>query len=79
MRCDTDIRAAHSSVWDALQFAWHATFHSQLSAVGMEKWPTTGPHAFNDLECRWLTETLLCLKKPATPILGYVYYIDYFN
>ena len=24
---DPDIRAAHSSVWDALQYSWHATFH----------------------------------------------------
>jgi hypothetical protein len=62
---DTDIRAAHSSVWDALQFAWQASFHSALSAVGLEKWPTTGPHAFNEQQCSWLTETLRCLKKPA--------------
>ena len=62
---DTDIRAAHSSVWDALRFAWQASFHSALSAVGLEKWPTTGPHAFNEQQCAWLTETLRCLKKPA--------------
>ena len=31
----------------------------------MERWPTTGPHAFNEQQGTWLTETLRCLKKPA--------------
>ena len=48
---DTEIRAAHSKVWDTLQYSWHATFHTDLSAAGLEKWPTTGPHAFNEQEC----------------------------
>ena len=62
---DTEIRAAHSKVWDALQYSWHATFHTELSAVGLERWSITGPHAFNEHECTWLTETLRCMKKPA--------------
>ena len=62
---DKEIRAAHSRVWDGLQLAWHTTFYSDLSPVGMEKWPTVGPHAFNEPECSWLAETLRYLKKPA--------------
>jgi hypothetical protein len=62
---DKEILAAHSRVWNGLQLAWHTTFHSDLSPVGMKKWPTAGPHAFNEPEYSWLAETLRYLKKPA--------------
>ena len=58
----SSLRTAHSRVWDDLQFAWHATFHTKLSDTVLETWPTTGPHAFSASQAEWLTETLRYLK-----------------
>ncbi len=52
----------HSKVWDDLQYAWRATFHTELSDIVLDTWPTTGPHAFSALQSDLLTETLLYLK-----------------
>ncbi len=57
------LRTAHSRVWDDLQYAWRATFHSELSDTVLEKWPTTGPHAFSADQAHWLTETLRHIKN----------------
>jgi hypothetical protein len=58
-----DLREKHKRVWDELNYAWLATFSCDLHPVGMEKWPRTGPFAFNDIQCTWLTETLRFLKS----------------
>ncbi len=62
---DPQLRAANARVWDELQFAWHATFHSDLAETrtALEKWPVAGSHAFDEIECNWLKETLRCLKS----------------
>ena len=44
---------------------WSATFHRDLDASGLEKWPETGPHAFTKEESVWLSETLRFFKKSA--------------
>ena len=56
------LRTAHSRVWDDLQYAWRATFHTELSDTVLGTWPTTGPHAFSASQAEWLTETLRHLK-----------------
>ena len=42
-----DLRDKHKRVWDELNYAWLATFSCDLNAVGLEKWPETGPFAFD--------------------------------
>ena len=56
------LRTAHSRVWDELQYAWHASFHTKLSDTVLETWPTTGPHAFSAVQAEWMTETLRYLR-----------------
>jgi hypothetical protein len=51
------LRIAHPRVWDDLQYAWRATFRTELSDTVLEKWTTTGPHAFSADQSQWLTET----------------------
>jgi hypothetical protein len=58
-----DIRDKHKRVWDELNYAWLATFSCDLHAVGLEKWPETGPSAFNKIQSKWLTDTLHFLKQ----------------
>ena len=57
-----ELREKHKRVWDELNYAWLATFSCELHPVGMEKWPRTGPFAFDETQCHWLTETLRFLK-----------------
>ncbi len=57
------LSTAHSRVWDDLQYAWHAAFHTELSGTVLEKWHTKGPHAFSADAAHWLTETLRHLKN----------------
>ena len=60
-----DLREKHKRVWDELNFAWLATFSCDLHAVGLEKWPVTGPFAFDESQSKWLTDTLRFLKMSA--------------
>ena len=60
-----DLREKHKRVWDELNYAWLATFSCDLHAVGLEKWPRTGPFRFDEAQCKWLTETLRFLKQSA--------------
>ena len=57
------LRTAHPRVWADLNTAWSNTFISDLSETALEKWPTTGPHAFSAEECEWLSATLQYLKS----------------
>jgi hypothetical protein len=58
-----DLRDKHKRVWDQLNYAWLATFSCDLHAVGLEKWPETGPFAFNEAQSKWLTDTLRFLQQ----------------
>ena len=60
---DPDLRAKHSCAWDGLTAAWRATFHHDLTARDLEKWPEDGPHGFNKSESAWLAGTLRFLKR----------------
>ena len=60
---DTALRAKHSHAWDSLTAAWKATFHHDLTASSLEKWPEDGPHGFSKAESSWLTATLRFLKQ----------------
>jgi hypothetical protein len=60
---DPDLRAKHASAWDGLTAAWKATFHHDLTARDVEKWPEDGPHGFNKNESAWLAGTLRFLKR----------------
>jgi hypothetical protein len=42
-----DLRDKHKRVWDELNHVWLATFLCDLHAVGLEKWPETGPFALD--------------------------------
>ncbi len=48
-----DLRNKHKRVWDELNYAWLATFSCDLHAVGLEKWPETGPFAFDKTQSKW--------------------------
>jgi hypothetical protein len=58
-----DLRDKHKRVWDELNYAWLATFSCVLNAVALEKWPETGPFAFDKVQSKWLTDTLHFLKQ----------------
>ncbi len=60
-----DLRDKHKRVWDELNYAWLATFSCDLHAVGLEKWPETGPFAFYQTQSKWLTDTLYFPKQSA--------------
>ena len=63
---DTALRAKHSHAWDSLTAAWKATFHHDLTASSLEKWPEDGPHGFSKastLRCRYGTPPV---KRPLT-------------
>ncbi len=60
-----DLREKHKRLWDELNYAWLATFSCDLHAVGWEKWPRTGLFRFDEVQCKWLTETLCFLKQSA--------------
>ena len=60
---DGDLRALHARAWDGLNAAWKATFHSELTAAALEKWPVDGPHGFNETQSTWLASTLRYLKQ----------------
>ena len=62
-----DLREKHKRVWDELIYAWLATFSCDLHAVGLEKWPVTGPFAFDEAQSKWLTDTLRFLMLSAGP------------
>ncbi len=59
---DTAVREKNAQAWERLTAAWKATFHSELTAGAMEKWPTDGPHGFSEAQSTWLTSTLRYLK-----------------
>jgi hypothetical protein len=46
-QANLSLRDKHKRVWDELNYAWLATFLCDLHAVGLEKWPETGPFAFD--------------------------------
>ena len=56
-----DLRDKHKRVWDELNYAWLAI--CDLHAVALEKWPETGPFAFDKVQSKWLTDTLHFLKQ----------------
>jgi hypothetical protein len=58
-----DLRDKHQRVWDELNYAWLATFSCDLHAVGLEKWPETGPFALDKTQSKWLTDTFHFLKQ----------------
>ena len=64
---DLDLRAKHSRAWESLTAAWKATFHTELTAGALEKWPQDGPHGFSEDQSTWLTSTLRYLKGRAPP------------
>jgi hypothetical protein len=59
---NTDLRAKYNRVWEALKYAWLASFDKELCAEALETWPTSGPYAFSEAESLWLTGTLQFLK-----------------
>ena len=64
---DLHLRAKHSRAWNSLTAAWKATFHTELTAGALEKWPQDGPHGFSKDQSAWLTSTLRFLKGRAPP------------
>ena len=64
---DGDLRAQHARAWDGLNAAWKATFHTELTAAALEKWPKDGPHGFNETQSTWLASTLRYLKGQSRP------------
>jgi hypothetical protein len=59
---DTSVRDKNAQAWDRLLASWKATFHSELTAGALEKWPTDGPHGFSEDQSTWLAATLRYLK-----------------
>ncbi len=59
---DTSVREKNAQAWDRLNASWKATFHFELTAVALEKWPTDGPHGFSEAQSAWLKGTLHYLK-----------------
>ena len=59
---DTAVREKNAQAWERLTAAWKATFHSELTAGALDKWPTDGPHCFSEAQSAWLTATLRYLK-----------------
>ncbi len=41
------LHTTHPRVWDDLQYAWRATFDTEVSDTVLETWLTTVPHAFS--------------------------------
>ena len=65
---DEGLRSSQQRIWDELNFAWRATFHSELHSNVLERWPEDGPHAFTKEQSTWLAETLRILKRgPGRP------------
>jgi hypothetical protein len=60
---DTSVRDKNAQAWDRLLASWKATFHSELTAGALEKWPTDGPHGFSEDQSTWLAATLRYLLK----------------
>jgi hypothetical protein len=44
---ETSVREKNAQAWYRLEASWKATFHSELTAGALEKWPTDGPHGFS--------------------------------
>ena len=59
---DPAVRERNAQAWEKLTAAWKATFHTELTAGALEKWPTDGPHGFSEEQCTWLSSTLRHLK-----------------
>ena len=64
---DPALRAKHTRAWDSLTAAWKATFHTELTAGALEKWPEDGPHGFSKAQSTWLSATLRFLKGQGRP------------
>jgi hypothetical protein len=65
---EESIRTSQPRIWDELNFAWRATFHSELHSNVLDRWPEDGPHAFTKDQSTWLAETLRILKRgPGRP------------
>jgi hypothetical protein len=62
LRYDTDVREKNEQAWEKLKAAWKATFHTELTAGPLKKWPTDGPHGFSEEQSTWLAATLHYLK-----------------
>ncbi len=58
----TPVHGKNAQAWDRLNAAWKATFHTELTAGALEKWPTDGPHGFSEAQSTWLASTLRYLK-----------------
>ncbi len=41
---DADLRHSQLQIWSELNFAWSATFHSDLHPHVLERWPEDGTH-----------------------------------
>ena len=61
-------RNSQQRIWEELNFAWRATFHSELHSNVLDRWPEDGPHAFTKEQSTWLAETLRILRRgPGRP------------
>ncbi len=55
---DTGLRNSQQHLWTDLNFAWCATFHSNLHQHMLEMWPKDAPHAFTEMQSKWLADAL---------------------
>jgi hypothetical protein len=62
---DDSVRKKNAQTWARFKASWKATFHSELTAGALEKWPTDRPHYFSNAKSTWLTATLRFLKGQA--------------
>ncbi len=50
---DTCLRSSQQRLWSELNFAWCATFLSDLHPHVLERCPNDAPHAFTKLQSKW--------------------------